>query len=95
MVLCILTVIALLLGSGGAAQEMIRNTYQRVINQKYPGFRILEAEDFGPFMRPYLLDGRSGSLLLGHFNFDAYLGFAAWMWTLSERARICATRRRE
>jgi hypothetical protein len=79
MVPGIMTAIALLLGSGGAAQEMIRSKYQRVINQKYPGFRILEAEDFDPFVRPHLLDGRSGSLLLGHFNFDAYLDFAAWI----------------
>ena len=79
MALGILAAIVLLIRFSVAGQEPLRVKYQRVISQQYPGFRILEPHDFETNLRLHWRDGRSGSLLVGRFNYDAYLDFAAWI----------------
>lgn len=59
------------------AQSDIRARYERVIEQRFPGHRILVPADFAEAYRKDMRDGRSGSLLVGRFNGDGYADFAA------------------
>ena len=59
------------------AQSNIRARYERVIEQRFPGYRILVPADFAEVYRKDMRDGRSGSLLVGRFNGDGYADFAA------------------
>jgi hypothetical protein len=59
------------------AQSDVRARYQRVIEQQFPGFRILGPADFIEAYRRGMRDGRYGSLLVGRFNSDGYADFAA------------------
>jgi hypothetical protein len=73
-----LVVLAVVLASVPlVAQSDVRARYQRVIEQQFPGFRILVAADFPDVWRKDMRDGRSGSLLVGRFNSDGYADFAA------------------
>jgi hypothetical protein len=56
-----------------------REKYERVIEQQYPGFRIMREEDFIDMYKGTFRDGKSGSLLFGHFDSDENLDFAAFL----------------
>jgi len=69
------------------AQSDVRTRYQRVIEQQFPGFRILVAADFIEVYRNDMRDGRSGSLVVGRFNGDGYADFAALIAPLNTTRR--------
>ena len=54
-----------------------RDKYQRIIKNKFPGFRILKTEDFDESVRSDVQDGVSGALVIGDFDFDKNKDFAA------------------
>lgn len=62
-----------------AADKIKRETYQKVIAERYSGFHILNKTDFADsdWLRNEFHDGDSGSLIIGHFDFDKYGDFAA------------------
>lgn len=60
-----------------AAQMNLRPQYEQVVARKYPGFRILNASDFESYEQNDIRDGEIGSLVVGQFNFDKQLNFAA------------------
>ncbi|MFZ2163465.1 MAG: hypothetical protein WAW02_14730 [Sideroxyarcus sp.] len=57
----------------------LRDKYGRIIEEQYPGFRIIKAEDFEEMRRNGVKDGISGSLVFGHFDSDKYLDFSAYL----------------
>lgn len=56
-----------------------REKYERVIENQFPGFRIMREEDFIVMYKGHFQDGKSGSLLLGYFDSDDNLDFAAFL----------------
>lgn len=61
-----------------SADGNFRYPYQRVIDEKYPGFRILDKNDLDePIFRDSIRDGEMGYLIMGYFNFDKKPDFAA------------------
>jgi hypothetical protein len=73
----ILLGVVLLASVNAAAQTLTRAQAQRVVAQRYPGFRILDASDFEAFRQKRIKDGVSGGLIVGRFNFDTTTDFAA------------------
>ncbi len=68
----------LLLASVNArAQTPTRSQSQQVIAQHYPGFRILNPSDFEAWQQKGIKDGVYGGLVVGQFNFDTTMDFAA------------------
>jgi hypothetical protein len=59
------------------AQASLRQTYQRVIDRHYPGFRIIPASNLDSPAR--VRDGVRGSLVVGRFDFDRTTDFAAFV----------------
>ena len=59
------------------ANDFQRERYQQVIKKNFPGFRILDIADFGADVRYAVRDGTSGALLVGHFDYDRHVDFAA------------------
>jgi hypothetical protein len=58
-------------------QPDLRSQYQQVVGRNYPGFRVLQRQDFDVSHRGSIADGTTGSLVVGRFNFDGYEDFAA------------------
>jgi len=56
-----------------------REKYERTIEKQFPSFRIMREEDFVDMYKGSFRDGKSGSLVFGHFNSDANLDFAAYL----------------
>lgn len=56
-----------------------RAVAEGVIASRYPGFRILTAQDFEEWLRPSLADGVRGGLVTGRFDFDEHRDFAAFI----------------
>lgn len=54
-----------------------RNYYQIIIEKQFPGFHILQLEDFDESVISDVRDGVSGALIIGNFDFDQYKDFAA------------------
>lgn len=69
--------VLLLASVDAGAQALTRSQSQQVIAQHDPGFRILAASDFEEFRQNAIQDGASGGFIVGRFNFDAVLDFAA------------------
>lgn len=56
-----------------------RQKYERVIENQFAGFRIMREEDFIDMYKGHFQDGKRGSLLLGYFDSDDNLDFAAFL----------------
>src|SRR5688572_15583033 len=54
-----------------------RADYQRVIDQWWPGFSILPRAGFEAQVQQGVQDGQRGSIIVGHFDFDQVVDFAA------------------
>lgn len=59
--------------------DVNREMYERIIEKQFPGFRIMREEDFVEMYKGQFRDGKSGSLLYGHFDSDENLDFAAYL----------------
>lgn len=56
-----------------------REKYERVITDQFAGYRIMREENFIDMYKGQFQDGKHGSLLLGHFDSDENLDFAAFL----------------
>jgi len=75
---------ALLVVSGYSFADEPRNVlsrekYEHIIEKQFPGFRIMQEEDFDDLYKGQFHDGKNGSLLIGHFDADENLDFAAYL----------------
>jgi len=60
-------------------KDISREKYEHIIEKQFTGFRIMREEDFVDTYKGHFKDGKSGSLLFGHFDSDENLDFAAYL----------------
>jgi len=63
--------------SGRLKGTFRRDQYEAVIEKQFPGFRIMQPEDFDESVRSGVRDGVSGALVIGDFDFDKIKDFSA------------------
>jgi hypothetical protein len=76
---CVLLLVSGYSFADESGNVLSREEYEHIIEKQYPGFRIMRVEDFDDMYKGQFHDGKNGSLLIGHFDADENLDFAAYL----------------
>jgi len=68
-----------------AAKPRLRVRVERVIDARFPGYRLSNSEDYQAQYRATFRDGRAGPVIEGEFDYDGFTDFAAVL-VATERA---------